>query len=374
MFLFMFSIYLYLSLIELYFYQQFGLKALKDANSTDMIPNNSFCVNSSLLDDVLGNGTNDEVEGQASLVILINNASQFAISVVAALIAGPLSDKYGRKPALLFALIGNLIAALVNLLLVYFDMSVYYFIASSLLMGSTGGFTIIMTVNIAYLSDVSSERWLTLRIALLQAIHYSSQGLGDIVTGQWLRRSGCDFNPVLWLALSSSVLAVFYLPFLKEPFTKAERNVKLKENGSTKLSFLFFRGFKIFISPKYSRWRLWFTVFVFIITVLNAVGTFEVLTLFQLHKPLEWGPGEIGWYGLSNTLIQAFSLFCILPILIYFKVPDTILVLVGLLINSGLNFFIGFLQTSWQMYLGESRHVFSSSLILARAHVLCDFC
>ena len=49
MFLFMFSTYLYLALVELYFYQQFGLEALRDNSSFDM-PNHSFCVNSKLLD------------------------------------------------------------------------------------------------------------------------------------------------------------------------------------------------------------------------------------------------------------------------------------------------------------------------------------
>ena len=353
LFLFMFSIYLYLSLIELYFYQKFGLKALKDANSTDMVPNNSFCVNSSLLDDVLGNGTNDEVEGQTSLLTLINSSPQYAISVVAALIAGPLSDKYGRKPALLFALIGNTFAATINILLVYFDMSIYYFLTSSLLMGVTGGFTITVTICYAYLSDVSSKRWLTLRISLLQAMFFISQALSDAITGQWLRRSGCDFSPILWLALSSSVLAILYLPFLKEPFTKAERIARLQESGHLKMSSLFSRGFKIFVSPKYSRWRLWFTAVIFAFVIINSTGLFEVLTLFQLHKPLEWGPSEIGWYGLSNTLVQVFSLFCILPILVYFKVPDALIALVGLLINSGLYFFIGFLSTTWEMYLGK---------------------
>ncbi len=351
MFLFMFSTYIYLALIELYFYQYLGHKALTDANATDL-PTHSFCVNSSLLDDVLGNGTNDKVEGQASLIILISSASGQVTSVVVALIVGPLSDKYGRKLALLFALFGNMIACLVNVFLVYFELSVYYFIGSGLLMGVTGGFTIIMTVCVAYLADVSSKRWLTLRIAILQAMLYLSQALSDILTGQWLKRSGCNFTPLLWIALSSSVLGILYLLFVKEPFTKEQRILKLQANGTLSLSSMLSRGFKIFISSKYSKWRLWFTLAILSINIINGIGSFELLTLFQIHKPLEWDPGDIGWYGLCNTAIQAFSLFCILPILVYLKVPDSLIVLVGLVITSGVNFFIGFLQTTWEMYLG----------------------
>ena len=355
MFLFMFSTYLYLALIELYFYQQFGLKALNDGNSTShVLPKHAFCVNSSLLDHALGNGTNDKVEEQASLIILINSALGQVTSVVVALIAGPLSDRYGRRPALLFAMFGNTLASTVNILLVYLDLAVYYFIGSGLIMGVTGGFTIIMTVCVAYLADVSSKQWLTLRIAILQAMLYISQALSDAITGQWLKRSGCNFSPLLWLAFSSSVLGVLYLFFLKEPFTKAERIAKLQENGSMTISSMLARGFKIFVSPKYSKWRLWFMVFVLSVNVINGIGSFELLTLFQVHKPLEWGPGEIGWYGLTNTLIQAFSLFCLLPILVYLKVPDTLIVLVGLLFTSGVNFFIGFLKHTWEMYLGKN--------------------
>ncbi len=357
MFLFMFSTYLYLALIELYFYQKFGLQALREevANSSlsNFTPNHSFCVNSSLLDEVLGNGTNDKVEGDASLIILINSAVGQVTSVVVALVAGPLSDRYGRKPALLFALLGNTLAATINVLLVYFNVAVYYFIGSGLLMGVTGGFTIIMTVSLAYVADVSSKQSLTFRIGILQAMLYLSQALGDAVTGQWLVRSGCNFNPLLWLALASSVLGVVYLIFLKEPFTKEVRIAKLQENGNLSLFSMLTRGFKIFISPKYSKWRLWFTLAILSISIINGIGSFELLTLFQVHKPLEWGPGSIGWYGLANTVIQAFSLFCLLPVLVYLKVPDSLIVLVGLFVASGLNFFIGFLKTSWEMYLGE---------------------
>ena len=203
MFFFIFSKYLYLSLIELYFYQKFGLQALNDANSSvtdsSLLPNHSFCVNSSLLDDVLGNGTNDKVEGDALFLILMTYVSDDLTSILACLIAGPLSDRYGRKPAILFALLGNLLAAIVNVLLVYFNVSEYYFVGSSLLMGVTGGFTIVMTVSLAYVADVSSKRSLTFRIGILHAVSYTCRALADILTGQWLKRSGCNFNPVVWM-------------------------------------------------------------------------------------------------------------------------------------------------------------------------------
>ena len=351
MFLFMFSTYLYLALIELYFYQQFGLKTLRE-DSTFYMPNHSFCVNSILLNSELGNGTNDKVEGETSTLILLNSALGQVTSVVVALIAGPLSDRYGRKPALLFALLGVVIAAIVNMFLVYFTLDVYYFLGTSLLMGATGGFAIIMTVCVAYLADISSKRWVTLRIAILQAMLYVSQALSDAITGQWLKRSGCDFNPLMWLAVISSVLGVLYLFFVREPFTHEERLKKLKKNGSLGILSLLSRCFKIFFSHKYSRWRLWFTLVILSISVINGIGAFELLTLFQVHEPLKWGPGDIGWYGLVNTVVQAFSLFVLLPILVALKVPDTLIILVGLLFSSGMNFFIGFLKTSWEMYLG----------------------
>ena len=303
MFLFMFSTYLYLALVELYFYQQFGLEALRDNSSFDM-PNHSFCVNSKLLDKALGNGTNDVVEGRASLLILINSSLGQITSVVVALIAGPLSDKYGRKPILLFALIGNAAGAIFNMFLVYFKVEVYFFIASSLLMGVTGGFTIIMTVCVAYLADVSSQRWLTFRIAVLQAMLYISQALSDVITGQWLKRSGCFFDPLLWLSVGASILGILYLFFVKEPFSKQTRLSNLKDRGGSKISALLLRGFKIFFAYGYSRWRLWFTLIILSISIINGIGAFELLTLFQVHDPLYWGPEQIGWYGLTNTVIQ----------------------------------------------------------------------
>ena len=188
--------------------------------------------------------------------------------------------------------------------LVYFKVEVYFFIGSSLLLAVTDGFTIIMTVCVAYLADVSSQRWLTFRIAVLQAMLYISQALSDVITGQWLKRSGCFFDPLLWLSVGASILGILYLFFVKEPFSKQTRLSNLKDRGGSKISALLLRGFKIFFAYGYSRWRLWFTLIILSISVINGIGAFELLTLFQVHDPLYWGPEQIGWYGLTNTVIQ----------------------------------------------------------------------
>lgn len=352
MFLFMFGTYLYLALIELYIYQQYGLKALENINFN--MPNHSFCVNAMFLDRVVGNGTNDRVESEASLLILTISATGQVISVFVALVAGPLSDRYGRKPMLFFALTGNLIGAVLNIFIVYFHLDMHSLIASGLVLGITGGFSVVMTVCVAYVADVSTTKWLTLRIALLQAMLYTSQALSDVITGQWLKRSGCFFDPLLWLSAAAGLLVLFYLIILKEPWSRKARLAKLKANGEEQIASLLTRGFKIFLYRGYSRWRLWLTLITMSITVINGIGMFEILTLFQVHEPLNWDPAEIGWYGLASTLAQAFSLFFILPVVVFFRIPDPLIVLVGLVITSGMYFFIGFLRESWEMYLGNN--------------------
>lgn len=350
----MFGTYLYLALIELYYYQQYGLEALRNSNFT--LPNQSFCVNSTLLDSVIGNGTNDLVQTRTSQLVLITSSTGQVTSVAVALVAGPLSDRFGRKPILLFALVGNLLAAVCNLLIVLFKLDMHFFIGSGILMGLTGAFSVIMTVSVAYLADTGSKRWLTLRINILQAMLYTSQALSDAVTGQWLKRTGCYFDPLLWLILVSSIMVLLYLPWVPEPLSKKERLERFRMEGG--IAALLFKGFRIFLCPGYSRWRLWCALLVLAITVINGIGAFELLALFQIHDPLDWGPGKIGWYGMASTLTQAFSMFVLLPVLVACCVPDSLIVLVGVLITSGMNFFTGYLKTSWQMYIGELAGVF----------------
>ena len=300
---------------------------------------------------MIGNGTDDLVQTRTSQLILITSFCGQITSVVVVLVAGPLSDRFGRRPILAFALVGSLLAAVLNLLVVLFKLDMHYFVGSGIIMGSTGGFSVIMTVSVAYLADVSSKRWLTVRIAILQAMLYISQALSDTLTGQWLKRTGCYFDPLLWIILSSSVLVLLYLPWIPEPLTKEERLERFRMEGG--IGALLVKGFRIFLCRGYCRWRLWCALLILAITVINGIGAFELLTLFQIRDPLNWDPGQIGWYGLTNTVSQAFSLFVLLPLLIACHVPDSLIVLMGVLISSGMNFFIAFLKTSWEMFLGE---------------------
>lgn len=107
------------------------------------------------------------VQAQASMLSLITTLLGQLPSIFAALVYGPLTDRIGRKPIML--LMGSAGGFLFTLA-VYFRWSVYWFIAFTLISSLPGGIPGILTVVYAYIADVSSTKWLTLRLGIVESM------------------------------------------------------------------------------------------------------------------------------------------------------------------------------------------------------------
>ena len=114
------------------------------------------------------------------------------------------------------------------------------------------------------------------------------------------------------------------------------------------------RGMKIFFTKnEYSRWRLWFAILIVFLTYMVFTGGDEISTLFLLHKPLSWSPGTIGIYQAVNQLIHGITVFAVIPILVMLKCPDSLIVVVGILWGSTVDFLTGWVRKDWHMWTSE---------------------
>jgi len=84
------------------------------------------------------------------------------------------------------------------------------------------------------------------------------------------------------------------------------------------------------------------------IAIINTTGTTVIMTLFLLHKPLQWDPILIGIYLAASELIHGLSLIIFLPILVVSSVPDTLIVLTGIGLSCAMDLCLGFVVETWQ--------------------------
>ena len=84
---------------------------------------------------------------------------------------------------------------------------------------------------------------------------------------------------------------------------------------------------------------------------LNIIGILNIQVLF--FKAIDWGPKMI---GIVQSLSQASSIavvLLVLPILVALKLPDTLIVLIGLFFSYGMAVFMGLASITYQYFIGE---------------------
>ena len=154
-----------------------------------------------------------------TLLTVIYAAAQF----VAAPLLGKLSDRYGRRPILLFSLLGSAVG--------YFIFGIggalWVLYLSRLIDGFTGGN---VSIANAYITDVSSEKDRTKSLGLIGAAFGLGLIIGPILGGLL---SQISLNAPVYLAGTFSLLATiigfFILPESLPKIKRERDNLKLKD-------------------------------------------------------------------------------------------------------------------------------------------------
>jgi len=202
-----------------------------------------------------------------------NGVLQSVPGIILAFFAGPLSDKFGRKPLLVFSLFGYLILSIVFLInSIWFDELKVEYLLFECLQDITGG-EIVFGVGInSLMVDITTPENRTRRIAVLDTFFLLGLAVG-------LQMSGIIRNYLGWvpLFLTSSlvlVLNILYVIFKIKEGTKLEEelpNNNEAKSEQTKGMVLHsimkapLMGFKSVWRKRPNGARVW--VFVFLMTV-----------------------------------------------------------------------------------------------------------
>lgn len=224
----------------------------------------------------------------------------------------------------------------------------YWFIPLTLIHSLAGGIPGILTILYSYIADVSSTKWLTVRLGIMESMLFFGTTVSLAAGGVWLEKTRCNFVVPFAVYFISNVLILVYVIFLlPESLTKSQRKARQTMSGIRHI----FRGLKIFFTRnEYSRWRLWCAVGSMFVIYLVVTGATEISTLFLLHKPLKWTPGAIGIFQSITQLSYALSIFLFIPLFVYLRVPDPVILIVGVVWGTVCYFLTGFVKYGWQMY------------------------
>ncbi len=353
-FLYMFGTYLLYFLSQQYYFNQYALLKMNSTERLFVEENGSACINVTDLDDYTGiNGTYKEVEEEANSLSLYCSLVNRILSIIATLILGPLSDRYGRRMVMVIVTIGQLLQAAVSLCIILLNLNLFLFILASALGGITGDVAALLATSFAYVSDVSSQRTRTIRIGVAEAMLFFSGIISTGAGGFWFAKMNCQLKyPLILFIICNVAILPYTILFLPESLTSQERKIKIR--GKPKGVFALIAGFKIFLCqvPKYlsSVWKIWTSSFIVFIMVV-VMGTTYIDVYF--FKTLNWGPTLIG-YCLSTAMgSHLITLLLILPLLSLLKFPDPLISLIAMLFNIFMNLFIGLSHRTYQVFIGK---------------------
>lgn len=354
-FIYSFGVAFFIPMFQQYLYQRNGHARIRNYTTSEEY----FCLNSSYLDSIAGNGTNDAVEGDSTRLVFYVTITDIVTSVIAGLVIGPLTDRYGRKVGLLLASLSSLLGTVVIVCTVYLSLDLHFFILTSFVSASLGGYLVMSMATLAYIADVSTTETRTLRIGVLQAVHNVAQTLAFVLSGVWLQETECDFRPLVWVIVVCYSLCILYTIFMFPESLSHKQRMSRTKDKAKRLSAIW-SGMLLFFRPKLVTAKLWVGLLALCIAQVNLNGALMISTFFFIHKPLQWPPAQIGYFSSYNSMLHGAMLTVGLPVALVLGLSDLLLCVAALLISSGAYTLVGLVTSSWQMYASKYLRMFVS--------------
>jgi DHA1 family tetracycline resistance protein-like MFS transporter len=205
-------------------------------------------------------------------------------------ITGKLSDRFGRKPLLLFSqtstLIGFLLLGLAN--------NVWILVAARLVDGLLGSN---MTVTQAYISDVTDPKQRTKIYGYSSAVFGAGLIFGPMIGSLFLIISfSAPFFFGAGVSLLSIILVIIFLP---ESLTKKEKKLEFKLGDIIPI-----KEAKHFLKSAEIRGIL-MALFIYSFGFFLFITTFPQFTLDQIHVTAQEVTFYMAWIGVLRVIFQS---------------------------------------------------------------------
>jgi len=283
-------------------------------------------------------------------------------SVVFIVLAGPLSDTYGRKPLLILPLVGFFLLNLIYLINVtWFQQLKVEYLLFECLQDFTGGRQIFGMATKCFIMDVTSDKNRTARLCLLEA----AMGLAIMLASPLgtMMKNGYGYIALYSFTLSLVTVTLIYSFFLKDSIhlvseEKKAAMLKEKENADIKcdkgvfykVPNMIIETIKALVRMRPQRKHIWCLISINIIA--TAAG--ELAAVLFLFYKLQYGISTetFGWMMSAWACGTFISQLLVVPFLsVKLKLRDTTLIIMALASNA-LDYFLETVMNQvWFLFL-----------------------
>lgn len=295
------------------------------------------------------NGTSDDTEIQAisadwSWYITL---AEYGIAIPFIIFIGPMVDRIGRKPVLLWNLSFMTLSFLVKTLTIYFKLNLYYFLAGFAIEGLSGTFSTFSIASCALLADTTSKgKDRTIVMVIYDAVIGLGAFISFIGTGYLIEFTGFIYP----FAISGGIFFFFTILVaitLDDPVVHYETPSRIQM--SVFLGQIFSLCTKV---ENISRGVSYILIYLLIFFIYNMPSSGSITTIFTLSSPLCWSSERIGWFSAVSSIVVFVGGTAILKILqICFKnIRDELVVILGLLSSVASYILFGLSTTDQMIY------------------------
>ncbi|XP_038044240.1 solute carrier family 46 member 3-like [Patiria miniata] len=306
----------------------------------------------------------DGIQAEASLWIMYLNVSSSIPVIISSVIMGTLSDRLGRKMCIVIPIFGYICQEVVYLATIYFELPLPVLFVGDILQGMAGGFGLLFAGCTSYITDITSEKKRTLRIAFIEMLLLLLGGFVQVGVGYMVRDISTEV-PLL-MALGANVLCLIYVAIpglLIETVDRKnipEHRKGLKAAGRSMVKLLKF-------NENGRRWQMLLLDFFLFFVIININGTMSIFILYGTAKPLCWSPvdaglaGSFGFLTASIGMVVGTKLFALC-------VGEYWIMQISCLSLLAFNIMMGVTQTTWLVYAANLIGAFrATSMPIARS-------
>ncbi|XP_075707605.1 solute carrier family 46 member 2-like [Rhinoderma darwinii] len=302
----------------------------------------------------------DMLQKAISNFYIIYNVIMGLTPLLSAYVLAKIGDKTSRKVTICVPLLGYLISRMFLLFVIIWEWPVEVMFGSAALNGLTGWFTTYWAGVMAWASLCSSERRRSRQLIIIEMVYGLAGFAGSLVSGHlfvFLHITSRQGVILMCCSIGCYAFCVIYCIFvLKTPEEHYNSEIAslLKESRNTTIQAHATENSVLGVPSK----LILITMFVSAI-LFNVAYTAsdDVVNVFVLKKPLNWGPVDIG-YGNAAAYMTFITSF--LGVLIFSRFTgDLGLIVIGIIsFGSGL-LIMAFVRSTNMYYIARTVMIFS---------------
>ncbi|XP_023327444.1 solute carrier family 46 member 3 isoform X2 [Eurytemora carolleeae] len=249
-------------------------------------------------------------------------------SIVLALFVGPWSDLNGRKPVIIIPMLGYLASQVVWIFNAYYKDSSAMFLLFTSVSSLFGGYVCLLVGVFSYLSDVTTIRERTSRLAALDFCFFGGVPAGTFASGYVFKYFG--YYGIFGSVAVCQVISALYVTFFIEETRIYQDNDITGIGERTPLAIINFHHVRDVFQTTFRKRQYKFrrVIIILITCMLFNVTVFSDGNIFYLYtrKLFQWTEQEFTKFQTLVICFSAVASLIVMPLLSYIlKVHDAMI-------------------------------------------------